>query len=66
MLGCIGMLKPKQSQCPNCHGAGGYYWDAPVYHNERQREWASCGACVHDQYYPQYLLKQGPFLPAKD
>lgn len=48
-------IKPKQSQCPHCGGAGGYYWDAPVYHNERQREWASCRHCVSDRAYAKYL-----------
>lgn len=43
-------MKPKykQHECPHCNGAGGYYWDAPVYHNERQREWATCRMCEYE------------------
>lgn len=33
------------SACPDCNGAGGWYWDAPIYHNERQREWLNCPLC---------------------
>lgn len=60
------MAQCKQSACPVCEGAGGYYWDAPVYHNERHREWASCHNCIPDRYWRQYELEKGPFQKAKD
>lgn len=60
------MLKPRQSQCRVCEGAGGYYWDAPVYHNERVREWATCHNCVHDDGYARYLIQAAPEAQADD
>lgn len=32
-------------KCPRCQGKKGYYWDAPVYHNERFPEWMTCPQC---------------------
>lgn len=42
------LSKPRRStyapakDCPKCEGAGGWYWDAPIYHNDTQREWKTC------------------------
>jgi hypothetical protein len=30
--------------CKRCRGDGGWYWEAPIGHNERVTEWMSC-AC---------------------
>lgn len=44
--------KTLQKDCTHCGGEGGWYWDAPVYHNERQREWMNCSWCFRD---PKHL-----------
>jgi len=51
--------------CPRCGGAGHYYWDAPVYHNERQRERAECN-CWRPVVQPLVTCGRPPFPLAVD